>query len=246
MSDYTTKTASLKATNIDARFIETKVLKINGETFTPFDPSTIETDVATKLTFTVSSVNNNTLSYEGYQINITNGTLTITKTNGEITTWQPIQITINGNSLMTQFYKEEASWKTVLWEAEDDLALLYGGVSDTSVIEVVIIVNGQVDGSEDVMTVLSGNVQHNIVYHLGEMRTLNLTLPTILNENYAAEIVFTSGATATVVTSDSRIKWVGDDIVSGVFKPITNTRYSCTLQYDGVFVRGMAFGIPTV
>ena len=147
---------------------------------------------------------------------------------------------------MTQFYKEEASWKTVLWEAGDDLRLLYGGVSDTSVIEVVIIVNGQVDGSEDVMTVLSGNVQHNIVYHLGEMRTLNLTLPNILNENYAAEVVFTSGATATVVTSDSRIKWVGDDIVSGVFKPITNTRYSCTLQYDGVFVRGMAFGIPTV
>ena len=246
MSDYTTKTASLKATNIDARFIDTKVLKINGEIFTPFDPSTIETDVATKLTFTVSSVNNNTLSYEGYQINLTNGTLTITKTNGEITTWQPIQITINGNSLMTQFYKEGASWKTVLWEAGDDLTLLYGGVSDTSVIEVVIIVNGQVDGSEDVMTVLSGNVQHNIVYHLGEMSTLNLKLPNILNENYAAEVVFTSGATATVVTSDSRIKWVGDNVNAGVFKPISNTRYSCTLQYDGVFVRGMAFGIPTV
>lgn len=237
MSDYTTKTASLKATTI-----ETKVLKINGEIF---DPSAIETASATKLTFTVSSVNN-TLSYEGYQINLTNGTLTLTKANGEITTWQPIQITINGNSLMTQFYKEEASWKTVLWEAEDDLTLLYGGVSDTSVIEVVIIVNGQVDGSEDVMTVLSGNVQHNIVYHLGEMSTLNLTLPTVLNENYAAEVVFTSGATATVVTSDSRIKWVGDDVVSGVFTPIDNTRYSCTLQYDGVFVRGMAFGIPTV
>lgn len=237
MSDYTTKTASLKATTI-----ETKVLKINGEIF---DPSAIETASATKLTFTVSSVNN-TLSYEGYQINLTNGTLTLTKANGEITTWQPIQITINGNSLMTQFYKEEASWKTVLWEAEDDLTLLYGGVSDTSVIEVVIIVNGQVDGSEDVMTVLSGNVQHNIVYHLGEMNTLDLTLPTVLNENYAAEVVFTSGATATVVTSDSRIKWAGDDIVSGVFTPIANTRYSCTLQYDGVFVRGMTFGIPTV
>lgn len=147
---------------------------------------------------------------------------------------------------MTQFYKEEANWKTVLWEAEDDLTLLYGGVSDTSVIEVVIIVNGQVDGSEDVMTVLNGNVQHNIVYHLGEMSTLNLTLPTVLNENYSAEVVFTSGATPTVVTSDSRIKWVGDDIVSGVFTPIANTRYSCTLQYDGVFVRGMIFGIPTV
>lgn len=144
MKNYTTKTAALKATTIDTRKIDAKQIAtekiyINGELF---DPSTIETDVVTKLTFTVSSVNNNTLSYEGYQINLTNGTLTLTKTNGEITTWQPIQITINGNSLMTQFYKEESSWKTVLWEVEDDLTLLYGGVSDTSVIEVVIIVNG--------------------------------------------------------------------------------------------------------
>jgi len=104
MSDYTTKTASLKATIIDARKInakqiDTEKIYINGKLI---DSSTIETDVATRLAFTVSSVNN-TLSYEGYQINLTNGTLTLTKTNGEITTWQPIQITINGNSLMTQF-----------------------------------------------------------------------------------------------------------------------------------------------
>ena len=37
MSDYTTQTASLKATTIDTRIIETKVLKLNGEIFDPSD-----------------------------------------------------------------------------------------------------------------------------------------------------------------------------------------------------------------
>lgn len=93
---------------------------------------------------------------------------------------------------------------------------------------------------------MTGEVQHNVVYHLDEEANLNLTLPTSLIANYAAEVVFTSGATPTVVTSDSRIKWVGDDVNAGVFTPVANVRYSCSLQYDGVFVRGMAFGIPTV
>lgn len=35
MSDYITKTASLKATTIDARKIDTKKLFINGELFDP-------------------------------------------------------------------------------------------------------------------------------------------------------------------------------------------------------------------
>ncbi len=71
-------------------------------------------------------------------------------------------------------------------------------------------------------------------------------MPTSLIANYAAEVVFTSGATPTTLTSDSRIKWVGDDVAAGVFTPVANVRYSCSLQYDGVFVRGMTFGIPTV
>jgi hypothetical protein len=41
MKNYTTQTASLKATTIDTRILDTKILKINGETF---DPSQIEGD----------------------------------------------------------------------------------------------------------------------------------------------------------------------------------------------------------
>ena len=35
MKNYTTKIAALKATTIDARILDTKVLKINGELFDP-------------------------------------------------------------------------------------------------------------------------------------------------------------------------------------------------------------------
>ena len=137
-------------------------------------------------------------------------------------------------------------WEMILWEDDDDLNQIYGGVTDGDLVEVIIIIPEQQDGDEPVQTSLTGAVQHNVVYHLGEESTLKLTLPTNLVDNYSAEVVFTSGATPTVVTSDSRIKWVGDDVNAGVFTPVANVRYSCSLQYDGVFVRGMTFGIPTV
>ena len=87
---------------------------------------------------------------------------------------------------------------------------------------------------------------HNGIYHLNEMESINFALEEELDDLFSCEVVFTSGATPTVVSSDSRIKWVGDDVNAGVFTPVANVRYSCSLQYDGVFVRGMTFGIPTV
>ena len=112
--------------------------------------------------------------------------------------------------------------------------------------DILVILHEQQDGNEPVRSELSGVVQHNIVYHLGVKSKLDINLPSYLVSNYTAEIVFSSGSTPTTVTSDSRIKWVGDDIINGSFVPSTNIRYSCTLQYDGVFVRGMVFGIPTI
>ena len=35
MKNYTTKTAALKATTVDTRILDTKILKINGELFDP-------------------------------------------------------------------------------------------------------------------------------------------------------------------------------------------------------------------
>ena len=93
---------------------------------------------------------------------------------------------------------------------------------------------------------MTDTLLHNAIYHLNEVGSINFALEDELDDLFSCEVVFTSGATPTTVTSDERIKWVGDDVNAGVFTPIANVRYSCSLQYDGVFVRGMTFGIPTV
>ena len=87
---------------------------------------------------------------------------------------------------------------------------------------------------------------HNAIYHLNEVGSINFALEDELDDLFSCEVVFTSGATPTIVTSDSRIKWVGDDVNAGVFTPVANARYSCTLKYDGLFVRVFVSGISIV
>ena len=45
MSNYTTRTAALKATKIDTRILDTKVLKINGEKFEQSSIKSITTTI---------------------------------------------------------------------------------------------------------------------------------------------------------------------------------------------------------
>jgi hypothetical protein len=62
MKNYTTQTASFKATTVDTRILDTKILKINGETF---DPSQIEGDynsVVWKMTIR-AAINGNSNTY---------------------------------------------------------------------------------------------------------------------------------------------------------------------------------------
>lgn len=250
MSNYTTKTAALKATTIDAHLLDakhitTKKILINGTSVEELIAANKGINNASKVSTNIGSVLGTTVTDGLYNISIIDGVLKLQKEN-DTKSWQPIQIIINDSILMTQWSIIDNSWSCPLWDAEDDWTQLYGGLDENSIIEILMVIHEQEDGDEPVKNSLSGYVQHNVVYHLGEEANLNLTLPTSLVANYSAEVVFTSGATPTVVTSDSRIKWVGDDVNAGVFTPVANVRYSCSLQYDGVFVRGMAFGIPTV
>lgn len=250
MSNYTTKTAALKSTTIDthlldAKHITTKKILINGTSVEELIAANKGINNASKISTNIGSVLGTTVTDGLYNISIIDGALKLQKEN-DTESWQPIQIIINDSVLMTQWSIIDNSWSCPLWDGEDDWTQLYGGLGENSIIEILMVIHEQEDGDEPVKNSLSGYVQHNVVYHLGEEATLNLTLPTNLVANYSAEVVFTSGATPTVVTSDSRIKWVGDDVNNGVFTPVTNVRYSCSLQYDGVFVRGMTFGIPTV
>lgn len=88
MSDYTTKTASLKATTIDTRFIETKVLKINGEIF---DPTNIGKVKRLEITWADGYWSDDD-AYWCYEMYIND----VYYTGGE---WYPLSIYINGNEV---------------------------------------------------------------------------------------------------------------------------------------------------
>lgn len=256
MKNYTTQTAALKATTIDTRFldvsrVDAKKLFVNGESLEDVILQTSPKGVnnAVKISTTIGSIKNDSIVISGdYQISLSGGILWISRVDGiSGHSWQPVQVVLGGEVVLSKWGLHQAGhWEMFLWEDDDDLSQIYGGVGDGDLVEVIIIIPEQQDGDEPVQTSLTGVVQHNVVYHLGEESTLKLALPTNLVDNYSAEVVFTSGAIPTTLTSDSRIKWVGDDVSGGVFTPVDNVRYSCSLQYDGVFVRGMAFGIPTV
>ena len=256
MKNYTTQTASLKATTIDTRAlnakrIDTKKLFIEGSTLEEVILQTSPKSInnAVKISTTIGSIMNNQVLFGELGLKIWNnssGENYILDIYCDSTKYTPVQVMINGRVIHLNLTPYVEGWDGEIWKANDNLFEIYGGISDSTMIEVLMIVHEQQDGDEPVQTSLTGNVQHNVVYHLGEEVTLNLSLPSNLVANYAAEVVFTSGATPTTLTSDSRIKWVGDDVNGGVFTPVANVRYSCSLQYDGVFVRGMTFGIPTV
>lgn len=256
MKNYTTKTAALKATTIDTRTlnakrIDTQKLFVGGSTLEEVILQTSPKGInnAVRISTTLGSILDKEITTGNYVVRITRGGagafLQIEDNNGGFTI-TPVATCIHGEQIMVNWGIFHSGQECQLWEDGDDYTQLYQGMNDNTVIEILIVIHEQQDGDEPVQTSLTGNIQHNIVYHLGEEASLNLTLPTNLIANYAAEVVFTSGATPTSLTSDSRIKWVGDDVNNGVFTPVANVRYSCSLQYDGVFVRGMTFGIPTV
>lgn len=88
MSDYITKTASLKATTIDARKIDTKKLFINGELF---DPTNVGKVKRLEITWADGYWSDDNDGYWGYEM-----TNDVYYSGGE---WYPLSIYINGNEV---------------------------------------------------------------------------------------------------------------------------------------------------
>jgi len=120
MSDYTTKTASLKATIIDTRFIETKVLKINGELF---DPTNVGKVKRLEITWADGYYDDN--NRWGYEMTIND----VYYTGGE---WYPLSIYINSNELCCEKKEYAGGWMFYVSEPDDDLSQIYGGITDTT------------------------------------------------------------------------------------------------------------------
>lgn len=125
MSDYTTKTASLKATNIDTRFIETKVLKINGEIFDPTNVGKVKKLEITWGDGYQSDDNNGKGGYWSYEMYIND----VYYSGGE---WYPLSIYINGNEVCCEKEQYAGGWMFYVAESDDDLSQIYGGITDTT------------------------------------------------------------------------------------------------------------------
>lgn len=86
----------------------------------------------------------------------------------------------------------------------------------------------------------------NTEYRMQVAATINLTLPTSINDDYECSLVFESGDTATVLSyaADS-IKFVGDDCdEEGDFIPQANTAYEVNIKnlgYNRIIARVGAF-----
>lgn len=86
----------------------------------------------------------------------------------------------------------------------------------------------------------------NAEYRMQVAATINLTLPTSINDDYECSLVFESGDTATVLSyaADS-IKFIGDDCdAEGDFIPQANKGYEVNIKnlgYDRIVARVGAF-----
>lgn len=83
----------------------------------------------------------------------------------------------------------------------------------------------------------------NTIYNGSTQTSLTIALPATDSVDFICEIDFSSGGTATTLSYPNTIKWIGDDISSNVFVPVTNKRYTIIVAYDGVNYRATVKGV---
>ena len=83
----------------------------------------------------------------------------------------------------------------------------------------------------------------NTIYNGSTQTSLTIALWSTPAVTSIAEVVFTSGTTATTLTYPNTIKWLGDDISANVFTPVASKRYTIIFYYDGVETVGVVKGV---
>ena len=84
----------------------------------------------------------------------------------------------------------------------------------------------------------------NTIFNGDELSTLTVTNPSNPTVDFLAQVNFTSGATATTVTPNQDIVYVGDNVNENVgFVPRANCRYTVMFIYDGSNIRGIVQGV---
>lgn len=132
----------------------------------------------------------------------------------------------------------------------------FGQVDDVKVDNVSVVTNKiasiDLSGKQNKTTItastgatLSVTLTDNTIFNNTNagLTTLTITNPTTPTADFASQINFTSGNTATVVNA-SNIVWMGDNVseIAG-FVPRTNCRYTIDFVYDGSNIRGYIQGV---
>lgn len=98
--------------------------------------------------------------------------------------------------------------------------------------------------TETIETLLAQTTLLNkTIFRAGEIATLELLIPSAIDDDFLCEVDFTSGATATAFTMVDTVKWTGDDIIKGSLVPQANKRYNLLFWYDGVNFNAESRGV---
>ena len=92
------------------------------------------------------------------------------------------------------------------------------------------------------LTTSSTELATNTIYNGGELASVTFTLPATVPADFAAQLNFTSGTTATTFTAPATVTFEGDACSNGVFTPLASKRYSVLIYTDGVNVIGLVMG----
>ena len=89
----------------------------------------------------------------------------------------------------------------------------------------------------------SVELQHGRSYRLGQMDAVTVSFPSVIDDDYYAELTFDSGADATVFEVMGSVALSGDDVADRELMPRENTHYTVFIWYDGT-LQGIVRGIP--
>lgn len=92
------------------------------------------------------------------------------------------------------------------------------------------------------LTTTSVELASDNIYNGAELASVTFTLPATVPVNFTAQLNFTSGTTATVLTAPNTINFEGDDCTGGAFTPVASKRYQVLIASDGVNVNGYVIG----
>lgn len=146
MNNYTTRTAALKATTINSRILDTKILKVNGESLKDIILQTAPKGInnTVRISTTIGSIKDESVNNGIFSIRLTNGTLYLEHVDSiSSDMWYPVQLIIGDCSVYTKLENSAVEWYYDLWEDGDNLSELYGGITDNTTIEVLIVIPEQ-------------------------------------------------------------------------------------------------------